>query len=129
MILSTEARVQSLDEHPIRVMTALIDDPVHAPGTVLNRGGVPLRLFAVVHDLEQEPSTCDAWIQRALDGVLGFCADNRVVALGLDPLGAVHGKYSAQAFYEMLEQRLEVVTAPVLRKVWLREASQSRSNV
>lgn len=102
LILSTDARVQSLLDHLTRIMTALIEEPVFAPGTVLPRGGSPLRLFAVVHDLERDPSTCDEWISQALNGVLSFCRMHAVVSLGLDLLGAVHGKRSATSFIEAL---------------------------
>ena len=129
LILSTAARVQTLDDHPIRVMTALIEEPAYAPGTVLPRGGSPLRLFAVVHDLEQEPTTCDEWILNALEGVLSFCNAHGVVALGLDPLGAVHGKHSVDQFRETLVQQLSVRPPNTLHHVWLRSGGVGESHV
>ena len=120
LILSTQARVQKLDDHPIRVMTALIEQPTIAPGSVLPRGGNPLRLFAVVHDLEHEPTTCDAWVESALNGVLSFCAEHRVVALGLDALGTVHARRCPGTFLHTLSGRLASTPLPSLRRVWLR---------
>lgn len=120
LILSTAARVQRLDDHPIRVMTALIEQPTITPGSVLPRGGNPLRLFAVVHDLEHEPSTCDAWVESALDGVLAFCAEHRVAALGLEALGTVHARRCPHTFLRMLSKRLVGAPLPALRRVWLK---------
>jgi hypothetical protein len=122
LILSTAARVQSLQDHPLRVMTALVDAPTYPPGTVLPRGGSPLRLFAVVHDLEQEPSTRDEWILRALENVLSFCRTNHVIALGLDPLGAVHGQRSADQFRQTLQRQLSTSPLPALHNIWLRSS-------
>jgi len=126
LILSTDARVQFLEGHPIRVMTALIEDLVFAPGTVLPRRGSPVRLFAVVHDLEREPSTCDEWISQALNSVLLFCRKHAVVSLGLGPLGAVHGKRSTTSFIEALKRQLCTEPVPALRNVWIRTSLGTR---
>lgn len=119
LVLSTDAELKETGEHPIRLMNSLYKDETHAPGVVLDRGGDPIRLFAVVHDLESDPTTRDAWIREALDGVLAYCAANGIVALGLDPLGSVHGRREVAAFRELLEASLE--NAPQdLERIWVR---------
>lgn len=68
LVLSADSRLDAGRDHPLRVMTsAFTFEPVE-PGTVLVRQGEPLELLAVIHDLDQRPSTCDEWVQRALSG-------------------------------------------------------------
>jgi hypothetical protein len=120
LILSADTYVQETSEHPIRLMTALHTDDGHAPGSVLDRGGRPRKLFAVVHDLEAEPTTNEAWINAALSAVLVLGDKLGVRAMGLDPLGSVHGRRTVDDFRSILEKHLANEPPRVLEKIWIR---------
>jgi hypothetical protein len=54
------------------------------PGTLVVRGGQPIRFHAIVHDLEEEPSWREEWVVSALREVL-----QEVGARGLRSLSAL----------------------------------------
>lgn len=61
-------------------------------GSVVARGGYPLRLHAIVHDLSADPTCREEWVEAALAEVLRVCARRRLSSLGLPLLGTRHGR-------------------------------------
>ena len=77
------------------------------PGTVLPRGNDPIRLLAVVHDLDQDPSWQPEWVELALATVFLFAAGRKIRRLAMPVLGAVHGQMSVEAFAKLLAENLQ----------------------
>lgn len=76
---------------------ALADVPDQ--GTVIVRGNQAL---AVVHDLEQSPSFGIDVIEQLLAAIDAHCQTSDIRAIGLQPLGAVHGDLSVDEFVAVL---------------------------
>jgi hypothetical protein len=120
LVLSASAAIrEDADEHPIRTMTALYDHVAHAPGEVIVRGRNPYRFLAIVHDLDQEPSWREAWVSQALAEILRLCDAMGIAALGLEPLGAKHGRLPRARFRELLEASRPAERARRLQRIWL----------
>ncbi len=77
------------------------------PGTVLPRGKQPVRLLAVVHDLDENPSWRPEWVKQALATVFRFAVGRKVRRLAMPVLGAVHGQMPIEAFATFLAQNLQ----------------------
>jgi hypothetical protein len=113
--------------HPIRIHTALVDLAPAEPGTVVV-GPDGRRWYAVVHDLDLEPSARPEWLDAALREVLRLARQRGVRALVLPPLGAVHGGVSlataleriARALWHHAELAAEAAGSGPLERVWLR---------
>lgn len=92
LVLSAPVNIpDAVDEHPVRLMTALADSRPLPPGTVLVRGTGPCRLVAVVNDVGHEPMCTEAWVSAAARGVFRECVRLGLRDLALPPLGSVHG--------------------------------------
>ena len=106
-------------EHPIRVMTALLDVEPQPPGTVLVRERVPLEMLAVVHDLSEDPTWREDWIAEAIRGVLAEAEARGLHLIGMEMLGTVHGRLERPRFIQILRGVLRQVKPRSLERVWL----------
>ncbi len=119
LVLGSEPVARQTGESPQRLLDhAAAAQPVE-PGTVVVRGGTPLRLHAVVHDLGLEPSWREAWIEAALDSVFQEVEVRRLHALSLPPLGSVHGGLGLNRFARLLAATLQRLPPEHLEAVWL----------
>ena len=99
----------------IRYPRGSFSDLVHAaedakaiqPGTVLPRGNDPVRLLAVVHDVDQDPSWRPEWVESALATVFRFAVGRKIRRLAMPVLGGVHGQMSVEAFATLLAENLQ----------------------
>jgi hypothetical protein len=120
LVLSADPRVgEPHPEHPIRVMTSLLEVEPKEPGTILVRDRVPLELAAIVHDLDEEPSWREEWIVAALDYALAEAEKRRFHSIGLEMLGTIHGRLERPRFLQILRQALQRADPHQLERIWL----------
>ena len=67
LILSADKRVRHVSEPLIKVMTRVINTRPRRPGSVIVQEGTPLRLLAIIHDFNEEPTWREDWGTRALE--------------------------------------------------------------
>ena len=109
-------------DHPVRVMTRVWEARPEEPGTVLVKRGSPLRLHAIVHDLDADPSWKDTWVDTALSRIFEETARHRIRALRLPLLGTKHGALPASRFMALLRDALleQATRLPQhLQGIWL----------
>ena len=120
LVLSSEPRPpQTKPEHPIRMMTALLDVEPKTPGSVVVRAGLPLKILAVVHDLRLEPSWKEEWVIAALAEALAEVERRELRSVAMEMLGAVHGRLEKPRFLQLLRRSLQEADAKSLARVWL----------
>ena len=119
LILSTEQIIQE----PKESVDELVREMVHArrprPGDVVVKGGRPLRLLAVVHDIERKPTWREEWVAKALGGVFREAERRRVHSVAIPILGAIHGSLETGRFVELLAEALAGAQAKHLAKLWV----------
>ena len=113
----------------MRVMTKVIETRPQTPGSVLIKGKGPLRLLAIVHDLNQEPSWREEWIASALDIILAEAETRRLRSIALPFLGTLHGSLEKQRFVFLLRDALERNPAIHLKRLWLVVPEGTRSKI
>jgi len=119
LILSADPKVYEPEENPIRLMTELIEAQPNPVGTVLVTGQKPLRFMAVVHDVDQEPTWREEWVESALREIFRKSEQRRLRSVGLPLLGTLHGKLGKQRFVELLGRALTQTTFDHLRRLWI----------
>ncbi len=92
---------------------------LHKPGDVLFRYSAPLRLLALVHDFDRQPSWNDEWVARALSNIARMVEEKNIVSLRLPVLGACHGRIDMQVFVKLFILSLLKNPPPVLQRVQL----------
>jgi hypothetical protein len=124
-LLSAPAHASPAAEHPVRLMTALIDDRPARPGSVLASGR---RWLAVVYDLDQDPVCREEWVSQALDELLRTAARRRCRSLSLPLLGHTHGGLHWKRSLALLDGALRqaATAAPSPMRIWLRLPDEHR---
>ena len=120
LVLSGEPEAQRPgSDHPIRLMTTLLDVEPHPLGSIVVRDRLPLEMLAIVHDLVEEPSWTEDWISDALLAVVKEAERRKLRTLGLEMLGTVHGTLQRPRFLQLLRQALRRSDPVSLERIWL----------
>ncbi len=119
LVLSAEKTVRMPSEHIIRTMTKIIETLPVTPGSVVVKSGCPVRLLAIVHDLNRETSWREDWISRALDLIFRETATRNLHSVALPLLGAVFGTFDIQRFVNLLKDTLKRIPPGGLKRLWL----------
>ncbi len=118
LLMSARAELRA----PVESFGKLVEDmasfePVE-PGTVVVQGDSPVRLLAIIHDIEQSPTWKEAWIEDAISGVLKETERHKLGSLCLPVLGSLHGDMSTKRFARLLRLALEKHPPKRLRRIW-----------
>ena len=106
-------------EHPIRIMHDLQGYRPDRPGDLVVQAGRPMRLLAIVHDVNCEPIWRPEWIAAALRHMLQAAERHRLISIGLPLLGRRHGRMSRCAFADLLADVLAESSGFYPRRLWL----------
>jgi len=96
---------------------------------VLMSDGDPMRLLAIVHDLNQEPSWREEWIVSALDWIFLFAENRGLGSIALPFLGTLHGSLAKQRFIVLLRNALGQISTVNLKRIWLVVPDKTSSNI
>jgi hypothetical protein len=119
LVLSADPEVVESNEDPERVMAEVLATRPEEPGTVVIKGGHPLRLLAIVHDLNEEPSWKEEWVVSALAGIFQEAETRKLRSLALPLLGTLHGSLEKKRFLVLLREILERRSLGDLTNLWL----------
>jgi hypothetical protein len=119
LVLSADPEVHEMDEDPERVIAEVLATRPAEPGSVIVKGGYPLRLLAIVHDLNEEPSWKEAWVASALERIFQEVETRKLGSLAQPFLGTLHGSLVKQRFFVLLREALERKPAGHLKRLWL----------
>lgn len=89
------------------------------PGSVVVQRGTPRRLYAIVHDLEQEPTWREEWVAAALENLMRLADRQHLQAVALPLLGSRFGKLSAERFVALLTQAIREFPPHEPLRLWL----------
>jgi len=119
LVLSADTAVRETHEPLIRVMTKVIETRPETPGSILVRGKRPLRILAIVHDLNEEPSWKIEWVQSALRQIFKEVESRGLKSLALPFLGTMHGSLEKLRFVMLLREALALKEFKYLKHLWL----------
>ncbi|UCC85059.1 MAG: hypothetical protein JSW46_09155 [Gemmatimonadota bacterium] len=119
MVLGADPVPRETHEEPEQLLENARASIGPAPGTLVVRGGHPIRLHAIVHDLDGEPSWREEWVASALREVLREVEARELRSLSLPLLGCVHGPLAPDRFAELLRDALTEANVEPLEEVWV----------
>lgn len=119
MVLGEEPMVFAPDLSIKETDTELdhITDPL--PGSVLLKRGNPKRLYAIVHDLEQDPTIRQEWVVKALHNMMRLAERQPFNAIAMPLLGTRYGQLEQRRFIELLCYILTKYPPSLPLKLWL----------
>lgn len=119
LVLSANPRIAASEVPPVRLMTELLNFTPETPGSVVVKGKSPLRLLAVVNDVNEDPICREAWIEGALKKIFNLVDTRGIRSLGLQMLGTLHGGIPAGRFVRILSGVLGDVEIDLLERLWI----------
>lgn len=90
-VLGAGTRPRVPTDAPLRIHTGALDARPLTPGRVEVTRGAPVRIHAIVHDLDAEVRLRPEWIAEALAGIFEVAARRGFGRLAMPLLGTVHG--------------------------------------
>jgi|TARA_B100000315_G_scaffold184003_1_gene172984 hypothetical protein len=119
LVLSEDLEIHEPTDHPIRLLTEVLETRPETPGTVLVKDKYPYKLLAIVHDLGQDPSWKEKWVVSALQGIFHETEKRKVRSLALPMLGTLHGSLDKKCFVAFLKKALHQAAPRYLKCLWL----------
>jgi hypothetical protein len=119
LVMSADPKIVDPPEHPIRLMTDLIETKPEPVGSVVVRGRKPLRFLAIVHDVDQDPTWREEWVEAALKAIFKESEHRNLQAIGLPLLGTLHGRMEKRRFILLLSRVLKQTLLKHLKHLWL----------
>lgn len=129
LVLSADPTVREPEEPLLEVLTEVHEAEPLEPGSIVVREGEPLRLLAVVHALDEEPTWREEWIAEALRGVFREAGRRRLRSVGLPLLGTVHGRLAIGRSLELILRALDETRPGGLERLWLMVADRDVAEV
>ncbi len=114
LVLSTDNRIRPVRQ-PVEVLIEDMQQDVPPDrGTVLVRGN---RLLAIVHDLDQQPSTTPDIVRASLNRVFEYCEQHGVRTIAMQMIGHHHGHLTRADFIQLLGG----IDKGSVNRIWLLE--------
>ncbi len=119
LIISAKPETCEPAENLIRLMTEIIEVEPEKVGKVLVKNGNPLRFLAIVHDVDQDRTCKEEWVEMALKEVFLKAEKLRLRSISIPLIGTLHGKLEKSRFLVLLSRALMQTTFNLLERVWL----------
>ena len=119
LVLSADKKMRDPAKPFVRIMTDLIEFEPKTPGSVLVKGQGPFRLLAIVHDLDQEPTWREEWIELALKNIFEEAENRKFLSVAIPFLGTLYGKLEKDRFVEFLWKALKQFEPQYLKQIWV----------
>jgi len=120
LILGEPKEVPKTVDKPSWYLSRKLESQVlQVPGSVIIRYEVPLRLQAIVHDFDYDPSWKKEWIAQSLINIFKIANDKEITSLRLPVLGAQYGHFEQDGFIRLLITALNDMPNRKLKRIWL----------
>lgn len=119
LVLDTEPVIRQPEENYSVLVDEMIKQQPLIPGDVIVRKGRPLRILAIVHDLDRDPSCNAGSIAVALENLLKKLNEYRVKSVAMPLLGTVHGRFDDEMFMTLLYNALQSEPLQFTKQMWL----------
>ena len=116
LVLTVDPVMRYTEEHPIRLMTSVAEAKPNKPGSIITNN---TSWYAVVHDLDNDPTCRPEWIKKAYRQAFLQGEIKRVRQMGLPPLGSVHGKIPVEQSLKMLIESIKATSFEHLKKIFI----------
>lgn len=114
LVLTVDPIMRYTDEHPIKLMTHIMEAKPQHPGSVITKDS---SWYAVVHDLDADPICREEWVISAYMESLKLAEKRGVSRLGLPLMGTVHGRFPSRRSMDLLLQEIRAQIFFRLKKV------------
>lgn len=119
LVLSAEPEVREVATPPVRVFDRAFNLEPKALGTLVVRGGSPLEILAVVHDLDRTPSAREDEVHQAYVSAWVLLAERKVRRAAVPLLGVAHRGLDPASAARALVSSLQRAVPGAVEGLWL----------
>ncbi len=119
LLMRARTEIRAPEESFSTLLTDIAAFEPLEPGTVIAQGEAPLRLLAIIHDIEQKPTWRESWVKQAVTALLAEADEHAIEALCLPVLGSIHGAMTTGRFAAVFRQALEAQAPKKLLRIWV----------
>ncbi|WP_455221220.1 hypothetical protein [Kaarinaea lacus] len=98
------------------------------PGEIIVRKSRPMRIQAIIHDLDQEPTCHEHWVQQALEKTFSITEIHDIQALQMPLLGTRYSDLETTRFLQLMLEAI-ALQKPDLHRLWLITSEQQCESV
>jgi len=130
LLLGSDEGIHQPGDKPVWYLAhKLASQTLQQPGDLLLRQGRPLRLLAIVHDFDQDPSWNSAWVESALDKIAELIEERQLNSLALPLLATRHGRVELDECLALVSRALLQQPPTCLTRIWLVVEDDRRDRV
>lgn len=115
-VLAADTTARDLDEHPIRLMTSLIDQKPLSPGEVVIKGK---QWRAVIYDLDEDPPCNREWTRKALERIHHLLKKQNIDNISVSLPGIRYGCLEWRPSLALVLSELAISPGNKTLKIWL----------
>lgn len=119
LVMSAAGEVREPDGDLVRIVAGAYSTLPYQPGSVVVQEGTPVRLLAVVHDLNLEPSCRREWVQAACKSALLLADRRKLRHIAMPLVGSAHGVLDWRTAIDLLAAVLRELQVEYLQRLWL----------
>lgn len=120
LILGNTDEIRDPGNRPVWYFASKIESqaPI-SPGQVIIRNTHPVRLQAIVYDIEQEPICRPEWINLALRRIIVATDTYKLASVQMPLLGTVYGNIADSQFVQLLLDNIFHCQPTYLKHLWI----------
>ena len=119
LVLSMPSKLSVTDDKPCWYLANKLESQdTLQPGSVIIRDGKTIKIMAIIHDLDQDPTYKPEWISKALDNIFSISNSYGIRTMQLPILGAQYGRFKLGEFLLLLVNKINIYEGP-LEEIWL----------
>jgi hypothetical protein len=119
LLLGLEPMIREPREQPDSLVEPMISELTKKPGDVIVKKTTPLKLLAIIHDLELRTTWKTEWIEEALKQIFCIIEDRKIKNIAMPMLGTIHGSLEYEEFVSLFRAALPSDTSCYPEKIWL----------
>jgi len=121
-VLSAEIALnEQQEQHPVRVMTSLLDQERSRPGDVLIHGA---HWYAINYDLDQNPICQPQWLRESMHTIPLKAVEQNISSLCIPLPGVAHGHISLSDSIAIIMDVIETCQPDQPLSLWIRTQAE-----
>ncbi len=119
LLLGLDPVIREPQEQPDALVAPMISEQTRTPGDVIVKKTTPLKLLAIIHDMELRTTWKEEWIEEALNRIFCIIEDRKIKIIAMPILGTVHGSLEYEEFARLFRTALPSDKSCYPEKIWL----------
>jgi len=116
-VLSSEIAInEQREQHPVRVITDLLDQERSRPGDVLIHG---IHWYAINYDLDQNPICQPQWLRESMHTILLKAVEQNISSLCIPLPGVAHGHISLSDSVAIIMNMIQDYPSEQALSLWI----------